>query len=71
MGEYYKCEFLQLKTVSEYDQEIPESQTADKPMTPQGRATQLSLDISKTNQDSHRLEKYLNLECFLEKFLKI
>ena len=26
--------------VSEYDQEIPQSQTADKPMAPQGRATQ-------------------------------
>ena len=28
-----------LKIVSEYDQEIPLSQTADKPMAPQGRAT--------------------------------
>ena len=28
------------KIVSEYDQEIPHSQTADKPMAPQGRATQ-------------------------------
>ena len=27
------------KIVSEYDQEIPQSQTADKPMTPRGRAT--------------------------------
>ena len=25
--------------VSEYDQEIPQSQTADKPMAPRGRAT--------------------------------
>ena len=40
MDEKYKCEFLQLKIVSEYDQEIPESQTADKPMT---------LDTRKTN----------------------
>ena len=37
MDEYYKCKFLQLKTVSEYDQEILESQTADKPMTPRRR----------------------------------
>ena len=28
-----------VKIVSEYDQEIPQSQTADKPMAPQGRAT--------------------------------
>ena len=27
---------------SEYDQEIPQSQTADKPMSPRGRATQQS-----------------------------
>ena len=29
-----------LKIVSEYDQEIPQSQTADKPMAPRERATQ-------------------------------
>ena len=29
-----------LKIVSEYDNEIPQSQTADKPMAPRGRATQ-------------------------------
>ena len=28
------------KIVSEYDQEIPQSQTADNPMAPRGRATQ-------------------------------
>ena len=37
------------KIVSEYDQEIPQSQTADKPMAPQGRATQPSRDTRKTN----------------------
>ena len=31
-----------LKIVSEYDQEIPQSQTADNPMAPRGRATQPS-----------------------------
>ena len=36
--------------VSEYDQEIPQSQTADKPMVPRGRATQQSQDTRKTNQ---------------------
>ena len=37
------------KIVSEYDQEIPQSQTADKPMAPIGRATQQSRDTIKTN----------------------
>ena len=37
------------KIVSEYDQEIPQSQTADKPMAPQGRATQQIRYTSKTN----------------------
>ena len=35
--------------VSEYDQEIPQSQTADLPMAPRGRATQQLLDTRKTN----------------------
>ena len=30
------------KKVSEYHQEIPQSQTADNPMAPRGRATQPS-----------------------------
>ena len=38
------------KIVTEYDLEIPQSQTADKPMAPRGRATQQSRDTSKTNQ---------------------
>ena len=37
------------KIVSEYDQEIPQSQTADYPMAPRGRAAQPSQDIRKTN----------------------
>ena len=37
------------KIVSEYDQEIPQSQTADNPMAPRGRAAQLSRDTRKTN----------------------
>ena len=40
---------LQLKKVSEFAQEIPQSQTADKPMALQGRGTQPSRDTSKTN----------------------
>ena len=35
--------------ISEYDQEIPQSQTADKPMAPRGRATKQSQDSRKTN----------------------
>ena len=38
------------KIVSGYDQEIPQSQTADNPMAPQGRATQPSQDTRKTNK---------------------
>ena len=40
---------LTFNIVSEYDQEIPQSQTADKPMALLGRATQPSRDTSKTN----------------------
>ena len=36
--------------VNEYDQEILQSQTADKPMAPRGRATQQPQDARKTNQ---------------------
>ena len=38
-----------IKIVSEYDQEIPQSQTADKPMVSRGRVTQPSRDTRKTN----------------------
>ena len=38
------------KTVSEYDKEIPQLQTADKPMAPRGRATQPSRKTRKTSQ---------------------
>ena len=40
---------IQSKIVSEYDQEIPQSQTADNPVAPRGRATQPSRDTKKTN----------------------
>ena len=35
--------------ISEYDQEIPQSQTADNPVAPPGRAAQPSRDTRKTN----------------------
>ena len=37
------------KIVSEYDQEIPQSQTAENPMAPRGRAPQPPRDTRKTN----------------------
>ena len=37
------------KIVSEYDQEIPQSQTADNPVATRGRAAQPSRDTRKTN----------------------
>ena len=37
------------KIVSEYDQEVPQSQTTDNPMARRGRATQPSKDTRKTN----------------------
>ena len=37
------------KIVSEYDQEIPQSQTADNPVAPRRRAAQQSRDTRKTN----------------------
>ena len=40
---------FQVKKVSEYDQKMPQSQTADEPMAPQGRARQQSQDTRKTN----------------------
>ena len=41
---------LLLKIESEYDQEIPQSQTSDNPMAPQERATRPSRDTRKTNK---------------------
>ena len=34
---------------SEYDQELPKTQTADNPVAPRGRAPQPSRDTRKTN----------------------
>ena len=43
------CGFSPVKKVSEYDQEIPQSQIADNPMARRGRAAQPSRDTRKTN----------------------
>ena len=42
--------YVASKKVSEYDQEIPQSQTTDNPMAPRGRAAQPLRDTRKTNQ---------------------
>ena len=42
-------EAVRSKIVSEYDQEIPQSQTADNPVAPRGRAAQPSQDTRETN----------------------
>ena len=55
-GEYGECIevhytdiFLnRAKIVSEYDQQIPQSQIEGKPMAPRGRATQPARDTRKT-----------------------
>ena len=44
---------LRMFTNSEYDQEIPQSQTADKSVVPRGRATQQARDTRKTNKANH------------------
>ena len=41
--------YIGTKIVSEYDQEIPQSQTADNPVAPQGRATKPSRDTREIN----------------------
>ena len=40
---------MESEMVSEYDQEIPQSQTADNPMALRGRAAQPSRDTRRTN----------------------
>ena len=41
---YLSLAIINKKIVSEYDQEIPQSQTTDTPMAPRGRSTQPSRD---------------------------
>ena len=41
--------------VSEYDQEIPQSQTAGNPMAPRGRATQPLLDTGGQIKQGNQL----------------
>ena len=48
-GQFSSSKEKYAKIVSEYDQGIPQSQTADNPMAPRGRAAQPSQDTRKTN----------------------
>ena len=41
---------MAIKIVREYDQKIPQSQTADNPLAQRGRADQPPRDTKKTNQ---------------------
>ena len=43
------------KIVSEYDQEIPQSQTADNPVAPRGRGPQPSGDTRRQIKQSNQL----------------
>ena len=43
------CLIISSKIESEYDQEVPQSQTADNPVAPRGRVAQTSRDTKKTN----------------------
>ena len=43
------------KIVSEYDQEIPQSRTADNPVAPRGRAAQPSQDTRRQIKQSNQL----------------
>ena len=48
IGKFRLNSGIESKVVSEFDQEIPQSQTTEKPMAPRGRATQQSRDTRKT-----------------------
>ena len=47
----------------EYDQEIPQSQTADKPMAPRGCATQISRETRKQTKQSNQLSPPHQDDC--------
>ena len=49
IGQGLKTLNISLNIMSEYDQEIPQSQTACKPISSRGRVTYQSLDTWKTN----------------------
>ena len=54
---------VQHKKVSEYDQEIPQLQTADNPMAPRGRATQLHETPGRQIKQSYQLSLSHQGDC--------
>ena len=48
ISQHFNKKWIRIKIVNEYYQEIPQSQTADKPMALRERATQKSRDTRKT-----------------------
>ena len=54
---------MQEKIVREYDQKIPQSQTADKPMAPRGRAKTHSRDTRKTNEAKQPALSSCSVSC--------
>ena len=61
-------EMVILKIVSEYDQEIPQSQTANNPMAPRGRATQPSRDTSDQEDKLSKATSSLFCKAINKKF---
>ena len=55
------CSELIAKLVSEHDQEIPQSQTADKPMAPRGRNRHTRKQTKQINQLSPHQDGYTTL----------
>ena len=53
------------KTVSEYDQEIPQSQTADNPMAPRGRAAQARKAMFAVLSKSRKLHLPVDIQLQL------
>ena len=60
-----------LKIVSEYDQEIPQSQTADNPVAPRGRAAQPSRGTRKASKQSNRVSLAHQDDCNTRMDIKI
>ena len=57
---------------SEYDQEIPQSQTADNSVAPHGRAARPSRDIRKTNLAQDTNGKVINFQYnWVNTYLKV
>ena len=70
------CLTLMVKIVSEYDQEIPQSQTADNPMAPRGRAAQKPeiifekveklKSLKKKSTDDKNTDEAISLMCLFD-----